>query len=180
MARHGSDVVTVILSVILHFVLAMGICWCPETPSARTMTISVPIPRAALLLLCTIALLFWLFFMLVMHPLCHKAQRHRGAAGCGGRLASLVWVCRTERYLLNALLGQCSCATSCAIYQNRPTSLTCLPRGLTTDIRWEDAEFPRSVCFPPGCLLFRVMPGVLQAVLCFVLCLFQVSLRCCP
>lgn len=41
--------------------------------------------------------------------------------GVGGRLASLVWVCRTERYLLNALLGQCSCATSCAIYQNRPT-----------------------------------------------------------
>lgn len=66
MARHRSDVVTVILSVILHFVLAMGICWCPETPSARTVTISVPIPRAALLLLCTIALLFWLFFMLVI------------------------------------------------------------------------------------------------------------------
>lgn len=61
-----------------------------------------------------------------------------------------------------------------------PRPLTCLPRGLTTDIRWEDAEFPRSVCFPPGCLLFRVMPGVLQAVLCFVLCLFQVSLMCCP
>lgn len=63
-------------------------------------------------------------FLVVLYagyPLCHKAQRHRGAAGCGGRLASLVWVCRTERYLLNPLLGQCSCATSCAIYQNRPT-----------------------------------------------------------
>lgn len=147
MARHRSDVVTVILSVILHFVLAMGICWCPETPSARTVTISVPIPRAALLLLCTIALLFWLFFMLVMHPLCHKAQRHRGAAGCGGRLASLVWVCRTERYLLNPLLGQCSCATSCAMYQNRPTSSHLSPT-------WAHYRYSLGRCrIPTICLL---------------------------
>lgn len=50
-----------------------------------------------------------------------------------------------------------------------PHSLTCLPHGLITNICWEDAEFPRSVCLLSSRLLFvqsacLVMPGVPQAL----------------
>lgn len=50
-----------------------------------------------------------------------------------------------------------------------PHSLTCLPHGLITNICWEDAEFPRSVCLLSSRLLFvqsacLLMPGVPQAL----------------
>lgn len=129
-------------------------------PSGRTVTISVSVPRAAPLL-CTILLIFWLFFRLDMQPLCHKAQRR--AAGCGAKagftglesIYSMLW-------LDSACIQQ---VVQCT--RTDPCPLTCLPHGFVTNICWEDAASPqcllssRLLSVQSTCL---VMPGVPQAL----------------